>query len=69
MTQHLAHCEAPRATGRTTLSAAAGTGQQINSFKRDEHRAMAAASPSHHIGSIGPIEALAAMREWKNDHR
>ncbi|HEX5687601.1 MAG TPA: hydroxyacylglutathione hydrolase C-terminal domain-containing protein [Ideonella sp.] len=69
MTQHVARCDALRAAGRSTSRSIVGPGQPINPVMCCGEPAPADAAHAHGAGSKDLVEALTALRQWKNKNR
>jgi len=66
---HVQHCQSLRAAGQPTLPSTLGLELQINPFLRTREAAVAEAARAQGAPTAGPVEVLAALREWKNRFR
>jgi hydroxyacylglutathione hydrolase len=66
---HQARCEALRAAGQATLPSTIALERRINPFMRCAEPTLAASAQAHGARGDGPVEVLAALREWKNNYR
>lgn len=69
ISSHTAWCEAQRAAGHPTLPSSIRTERQINPFLRCAEPSVVQSALAHGAASADPIDVLAALRSWKNDHR
>jgi hydroxyacylglutathione hydrolase len=64
---YAAQCEALRAEGRPTVPGVIETERRINPFMRCDQPEVIASARDHGAASAGPVDVLAALREWKNN--
>ena len=66
LADYLRQCEALRAEGKPTVPSTIGRELQINPFLRVREPALQQAAQAQGAASTGPVDTLAALREWKN---
>ena len=66
LAHYLQQCEALRAKGKPTVPSTIGRELQINPFLRVREPALQQAAQAQGAASTGPVDTLAALREWKN---
>lgn len=66
LARYLQQCEALRAKGKPTVPSTIGRELQINPFLRVREPALQQAAQAQGAASTGPVDTLAALREWKN---
>ena len=66
LAEYEAHCKALRAEGAWTLPSTIATERAVNPFLRVREPEVAASALGHGAASAGPVDILAALREWKN---
>lgn len=66
---HIAHCQALRAQGQSTLPSTIALERTINPFMRCAEPAVAASARLHGAASDDPVDVFAALRAWKNNHQ
>ena len=66
LAHYLQQCEALRAKGKPTVPSTIGRELQINPVLRVREPALQQAAQAQGAASTGPVDTLAALREWKN---
>lgn len=66
---YIERCQALRAAGEPTLPSNLATEHRVNPFLRCREPAVVAAARARAPSAEGPVDVLAALREWKNGFR
>ena len=66
LAEYETRCKALRAEGAWTLPSTIATERAVNPFLRVREPEVVASAREHGAGSSGPVDVLAALREWKN---